>query len=152
MDVNATTGSASELVAAAHRARAVASCARRDLRDAVHRLVDVGMTESDISRVLGVKRLAVWKLLVRAPQIVPDGFADATAYGICERYSAGYIDGDELARQLSRWEFAPMQWAGSLVEDVGPVEGTFSSEVGQALRDGLIDGELYELVLNAQQP
>src|SRR5690625_771304 len=137
------------VVVAAVRARAQEACAHRDYVRALVQLADSGVPQSRIGALVGVSQPAVSKVLGRRLPAVPAGFADATAYWICERYAAGQLDADELVEQLSRWEFAPMQWTGSLVEDVGPVEGTFASEMGEALWAGLIDDALYDRALFA---
>ncbi|MDN5758297.1 MAG: hypothetical protein L0H59_07155 [Tomitella sp.] len=142
----------SALVAVAVRARAQESCAHRDYVRALEQLAAAGVSQSRIGELVRVSQPAVSKMLGRRLPAVPEGFADVRAYWICERYAAGQLDADELVAQLSRWEFAPMQWAGSLVEDVGPVDGTFGSEMGESLWAGLIDEELYDRVLFALHP
>lgn len=145
--MNVATGQTAAAVEAAVRARAAEACAHRDYVRSLERLAAAGVSQSRIGALVGVSQPAVSKMLGRRLPAVPAGFADATAYWICERYAAGQLDADELVAQLSRWEFAPMQWAGSLVEDVGPVEGTFNYEMGEALGAGLIDEELYDRLL-----
>lgn len=135
------------VVDAAVRARAQEACAHRDYVRALEQLAAAGLPQSRIGELVRVSQPAVSKMLGRRLPAVPEGFDDSRAYWICERYAAGQLDADELVAQLSRWEFAPMQWAGSLVEDVGPVDGTFNSEMGESLRAGLIDEELYDRVL-----
>lgn len=99
------------------------------------------MTEfswSEIGDALGVSKQAAHQRYAKKA---------ATPYEVCERYAAGFLDRDEVVKQLSEWAYKPGHVADA--DDFrAPQDGTFE-DVEAASLAGLIDREIYEAVLRA---
>lgn len=107
-----------------------------------------GMTQREMAALLGMSQPAVAKALQRAqgvPAVVGE-FNAASPYEVCQRYAAGYIDREELVRQLVEWPYKPTPWANEYGEYEESLDGTWE-EVGDALRHELIDAATYDEVL-----
>ncbi|GEA84831.1 helix-turn-helix domain-containing protein [Cellulomonas gelida] len=112
------------------------------------RLVARTMRQTDLARQLGIAQPSVSQALQRA-ETVPDvrpGFSGATPYEIAQRYSAGELTRDQLVDELARWEYRPSA-SGDGYDWSTYEPGEWQETVVRALRDGLIDGEAYELAL-----
>lgn len=102
-----------------------------------------------LARALGTAEPALGTELERASQVddVRPGFSGASPYEIAERFNAGEMTREQLVDELSRWPYVE----GRLADDVDwttAVPGEWNVTVGRALDDGLIDVEIYDLVLN----
>lgn len=107
-----------------------------------------GMTQREMAALLGMSQPAVAKALQRAqavPAVVGE-FNAASPYEVCQRYAAGFIDREELVRQLVAWPYKPTPWANEYGEYEESMDGTWE-EVGAALRHELIDAATYDEVL-----
>ncbi|MCA4135303.1 helix-turn-helix domain-containing protein [Arthrobacter sp. M4] len=124
----------------------------RDIRAAVETA-----DQRVVARALGVSQPGISKLLTQADargvKPIPEGFSGASPYEIAERYAAGDIDRDTMIRELSVWAYAKNEGlaAAQAEWDSTPYPDTPGSfeEVGQAFDEGLIDGEAYDLILDA---
>ncbi|MGX1751421.1 hypothetical protein [Glutamicibacter protophormiae] len=107
-----------------------------------------GMSQREMAALLGMSQPAVAKALQRAQSVpaVVGEFNAASPYEVCQRYAAGFIDRDELVRQLVVWPYKPTPWANEYGEYEESLEGTWE-EVGDALRHELIDAATYDEVL-----
>lgn len=107
-----------------------------------------GMSQREMAALLGMSQPAVAKALQRAQSVpaVVGEFNAASPYEVCQRYAAGFIDRDELVRQLVAWPYKPTPWANEYGEYEVSLEGTWE-EVGDALRHELIDAATYDEVL-----
>jgi transcriptional regulator with XRE-family HTH domain len=142
----------------ARRAMARADLGRLDYVRALQEAVQLGLQQRDIARALHVTQSAISQALTKAEskgiKAIPEGFSGASPYEIAERYAAGDIERDEMIRQLSAWPYVQtpdhaeqlaMEWKAILPPDP---PGTFE-EVGEAFDKGLIDGEAYDIILEA---
>jgi len=107
-----------------------------------------GMSQREMAVLLGMSQPAVAKALQRAQSVpaVVGEFNAASPYEVCQRYAAGFIDRDELVRQLVAWPYKPTPWANEYGEYEESLEGTWE-EIGDALRHELIDAATYDEVL-----
>lgn len=107
-----------------------------------------GMSQREMAALLGMSQPAVAKALQRAQSVpaVVGEFNAASPYEVCQRYAAGFIDRDELVRQLVAWPYKQTPWANEYGEYEESLEGTWE-EVGDALRHELIDAATYDEVL-----
>ncbi|OOP62741.1 hypothetical protein BMF89_08375 [Arthrobacter sp. SRS-W-1-2016] len=144
----------------ARRALAREDLGRLDYLRALREAVQQGLPQRDIARALHITQSAISQALTKAEsrgvKAIPEGFSGASPYEIAERYAAGDIDRSEMIRQLSAWPYvkAPdhteqlsMEWKAILPPDP---PGTFE-EVGEALDKGLIDGDAYDIILDAAE-
>lgn len=108
-----------------------------------------GMSQREMAALLGMSQPAVAKALQRAQSVpaVVGEFNAASPYEVCQRYAAGFIDRDELVRQLVAWPYKPTPWANEYGEYEESLEGTWE-DVGDALRHELIDAATYDEVLS----
>jgi hypothetical protein len=156
--VNTADGSAGEAIDAARGARA-----RRDLGDldflrALIAARAAGASERDIARGLGIPQPSVAGLLAsadrRAAAPIPPGFSGASPYEIAQRFAAGYIDRGRAAEELCRWSYAPdtARAAAEAEPDPTPYPAPAGSfyEIRRSFSEGLIDGRMYEAILDAQ--
>jgi hypothetical protein len=81
-----------------------------------------------------------------APPSVAAGFSGANAYEIAQRYAVGQLSRDRAVDELSRWPYRP-EVPGDGVDWLSGERGEWS-EVERALREGLLDPELYDAVLD----
>ncbi|WP_125613022.1 MarR family transcriptional regulator [Specibacter cremeus] len=151
------TTSPEAALSSARRARARRELGGLDYIRAVRSAVDAGAAQRDIARALGVAQPAISRLLkqaaARGVKPIPEGFSGASPYEIAERYAAGDIDRDTMIRELSAWPYvksdahtaAQAEWDSTPYPDP---PGTFE-EVEDARSAGLIDGEAYDLILDA---
>lgn len=155
-----TITSSDHAIDQARRALAREDLGRLDYIRALREAVQQGLGQSEIARALHITQSAISQTLTRAEskgvKAIPEGFSGASPYEIAERYAAGEIDRDEMIRQLSKWPYvkAPdhteqlaMEWKAILPPDP---PGTFE-EVGEAFDKGLIDGEAYDIILDASE-
>lgn len=141
----------------ARRARARRELGGLDYIRAVRSAVEAGAGQRDIARALGIAQPSVSQLLKQADsrgvKPIPEGFSGASPYEVAERYAAGDIDRETLIRELSSWPYvknegaaaAAAEWESTPYLDT---PGSFA-EVGQAFDEGLIDGDAYDLILDA---
>ncbi|WP_059388320.1 helix-turn-helix domain-containing protein [Arthrobacter sp. Hiyo1] len=122
--------------------------------------VQQGLPQRDIARGLHITQSAISQALTKAEskgvKPIPEGFSGASPHEIAERYAAGDIDRNEMIRQLSAWPYAKapdnteqlaMEWKAILPPNP---PGTFE-EVGEAFDRGLIDGDAYDIILDAAE-
>ncbi|MFJ4264658.1 hypothetical protein ACIPYU_19635 [Paenarthrobacter nicotinovorans] len=127
---------------------------------ALQEAVQSGVQQRDIAKALHVSQSAVSQALTgaaaRGVKAIPDGFSGASPYEIAQRYAACDIDRDEMIRQLSTWQYVKSpdhaeqlakEWKAILPPNP---PGTFE-EVGTAFDKGLIDGDAYDIILDAAE-
>lgn len=109
------------------------------------------MTQTDLAQSLGMTQPSISSALKSAAKVPEprEGFSGASAYEIAQRYAAGEIDRDQLVDELTRWEYVPRPQTDGYDDLLIVPDGTFE-EVGQARRNGLIDGETYDVILHAR--
>ncbi|WP_227468241.1 helix-turn-helix domain-containing protein [Microbacterium sp. YJN-G] len=120
-----------------------------DYRRELRRLDQHGYSQREIAKWLGIAQPSVLSALRTAAKVTMplDGFSGATPYEICQRYAADFIDRAKLVDELTRFPYVKgVQTDGydSLIVDP---DGTWS-EVGDAVRRGLIEDEVCEEVCN----
>jgi hypothetical protein len=144
----------------ARRALAREDLSRLDYFRALQEAVQGGMQQRDIARALQITQSAVSQALTRAAsrgvKAIPEGFSGDSPYEIAERYAAGDIDRNEMIHQLSAWPYVKVpdhtdqlatEWKAILPPSP---PGTFE-EVGEAFDKGLIDGDAYDIILDASE-
>ncbi|MFD6896203.1 hypothetical protein ACFWB0_16835 [Rhodococcus sp. NPDC060086] len=114
-----------------------------------------GFTQMRLAKIVGVSQPTISDMLRRARIDAPDlrpGTHGGTVYEIAARYAAGEIARAAMMRELTGWEYEraveanPFEW----VDDGNPsVEGSFTMQVGRALRDGFLTDEDYDALLEA---
>lgn len=122
---------------------------RIDYLRGLRRLAD-RMTQTDLANALGVTQPSICSALKSAAKIAdpPTGFSGASVYEIAERYTAGEIDREALVDQLSRWPApGPGSHRGQPVDNQHEV----LTELGKALRHGLLDESAYQTVLDQRR-
>lgn len=145
-----TTVETSEMdaVRATLKARHRREMAELDYRRGVVVLQGQGLSQTRIAELLGVKQPTINRVIERAQSIAMprQGFSGSDPFEICERYAADVIDRPQLVEELVRWEYAPRGTLADELEDltVDPV-GSFG-DVERALRQGLIDGGVFDEV------
>ncbi|TCN53496.1 hypothetical protein EV641_106140 [Rhodococcus sp. SMB37] len=121
----------------------------------LRQLHERGFTQMRLAKIVGVSQPTISDMLRRARIDAPDlrpGTHGGTAYEIAARYAAGEITSATMMRELTDWEYErpaevnPFEWA-----DGGnpAVEGSFTMQVGRALRDGFLIDEDYDALLEA---
>lgn len=75
----------------------------------------------------------------------------ASPYEVCQRYAAGELDRDEALRVLCAWPYVepegkPDPWDDLMLHTEGSID-----DVVQARSDKLIDDEMYEAILDAEE-
>lgn len=121
----------------------------------LRQLHERGFTQMRLAKIVGVSQPTISDMLRRARIDGPDlreGTHGGTAYEIAARYAAGEIPRAAMMRELTGWEYErgaepnPFEW----VDDGNPaVEGSFTMQVGRALRDGFLTDEDYDALLDA---
>ena len=116
----------------------------------VLRRLSGSMTQTDLAQSLGMTQPSISSALKSAAKVPEprEGFSGASPYEIAQRFAAGEIDRDQLVDELTRWEYVPMPHTDGYDDLLILPEGTFR-EVARARRDGLIDGETYDVILHA---
>jgi len=116
----------------------------------VLRRLSGSMTQTDLAQSLGVTQPTISAALKSAAKVAEprEGFSGASAYEIAQRFAAGEIDRDQLVDELARWDYVPTPRTDGYDDLLIIPEGTFE-EVARACRDGLIDGETYDVILHA---
>jgi hypothetical protein len=108
------------------------------------------MPQTALARALAVSQPAIHKAIRRAESLgeAPEGFSGAGPYEIAERYAAGLIGRERLVDELSRWPYSATAATDGVDWLVDEPPGAFG-EVTRAALDGLIDDDVYALVLEA---
>jgi len=120
-----------------------------DYRRELARLVSSGMSVSELSHALITAEDAVSSQLEAAKKIDPvrPGFSGGSPREICLRYKAGQISRDQVIDQLVHWDYVPRKPVEDPYNDLlFDTPGSFD-DVLQALHDGVLDGETYDIVL-----
>lgn len=127
---------------------------RRDLSELdysrnLQRLSLGGNSQTQIANWLGISQPSVSSALRNAEKVAmpPEGFSGVTPEEIIQRYAVGLINKTQLIDELVNYPYAkapPTDGHDSLTVDP---RGTWD-EVGDAVRRGLIDDDIYELVFN----
>lgn len=110
-----------------------------------------GASQTAIADMIGVAQPTVQKLLARAAAITMPlaGFSGADPYEICERYAADFISREQVLDELTRWEYAPRGRTADSVDNlIVNTQGSIA-DVERAMRQGLIDKELFYEVVEA---
>lgn len=134
---------------AAVRARLRKEIGELDYRRELRRLKELGYSQRDISKWLGIAQPSVLSALRTAAKVAMprEGFSGATPYEICQRYAAGFLDRENLVDELTRFPYVKggqTDGHDSLIVDPA---GTWS-EVEGAAHQGLIEDDVYEEVFN----
>ncbi|NMR20232.1 helix-turn-helix transcriptional regulator [Cellulomonas fimi] len=139
---------AREAVAVARRARSRNVVSRLDYLRELRRLAG-SLTQVELARNLGVSQPTISSALKTAsglPEPRP-GFSGAGPYEIAQRYAAGDLSRGQLIDELSRWEYRPWVATDGYDCTTGD-EGEWGETVAVALRDGLLDEETYDAILD----
>lgn len=106
-------------------------------------------TQRQIATWLGIAQPSVSAALKAAEQVAMpvEGFSGATPMEICERFAAGVIDRRQLEDELARFPYAERGTSDGYDGLVVDPPGTWA-EVSAAVRRGLIDDDIYEVVFN----
>lgn len=150
MTVNASGTTDRELQSAVRNRRLI-EVATLDYRRSIKHL-EHELRQADIARALGVTQPALSSALKTA-RSVPDpvpGFSGAGPYEICQRYAVGQLGREQAIEELTRWEYPPVPEPDWLEDVVEPAPAGSWEEMEDALDDGLIDDEMYEVVLRGR--
>ncbi|WP_431838587.1 hypothetical protein [Cellulomonas sp. Y8] len=145
-----TTVPQREVVNRARRSRLRAHLAQLDYLRDLAAASGSGVTQTEIARELRVTQPAISQSLKTATATPPilDGFHGATPYEVAERYAAGEITREQVVDELARWPYTPGD-RGDGFDWTTYDPGTFE-DVTRARRDGLLDSETYDAVLERQ--
>ncbi|TLP90505.1 hypothetical protein FEF26_15340 [Nesterenkonia salmonea] len=127
---------------------------RRELDDIDYKrtlrvIREKGYPQRTVAEALGISQSALSQQLsgVEAVEEPREGFSGATALEVCQRYAAGFLGREQLIDELTRWPYAQREKTDGYDALVVDPPGTWS-DVRKALRDGLIDAETYDQVLD----
>lgn len=142
-----------EVAAKAVKARHLRDIGELDYRRLVVVLVDSGVSQTEIARLVGVTQPTISKLLHRAEPVsmAREGFSGADPFEICERYAAGLITRDQLVDELTRWDYTPRQTTANEADDLVVNAPGSTADLERALRRGLIDDDLFDEVADRLQ-
>lgn len=133
---------------AAVRARRRKEIDELDYRRELRKLAQLGYSQREMSRWLGIAQPSVLSALRTAAKVqMPlTGFSGATPLEICTRYAVGALERDQLVDELARFPYraADVETDGSDALLVDP-QGAWS-EVSAAVRRGLIERDIYREV------
>ena len=134
---------------AAMRARRRKEIDELDYRRELRRLDELGYSQTQISKWLGIAQPSVLSALRTAAKVTMpiEGFSGATPYEICQRYAAGFIDREKLVDELTRFPYVKGGQTDGYDSLIVEPAGTWS-EVDDAARRGLIEDDIYEEVFN----
>ncbi|APT91866.1 hypothetical protein CPHO_01920 [Corynebacterium phocae] len=106
-------------------------------------------TQRELGKMLNIAQSSVQKTLKVAEKEAPpvEGFSGATPYEICQRYAAGEMLRDKLIDELTRFPYTKSDKTDGYDSLTVDPKGTWA-EVSQAIRQGLIDEDVYEIVFN----
>lgn len=117
---------------------------KRAIKGAINTLTQVELAES-----LGITQPSVSSVAksARTVQDPMEGFSGATPMEICQRYSIGELNREQLIDELSRWSYSTPTRPD--IHDTLLVDspGTFR-EVERAAIMGLLEDDLYEEILD----
>ena len=121
-----------------------------DYKREIARLRAHGYTQTDIAQWTGLVQSTI-AVTEEVPEIVP-GFSGATPLEIAQRYAAGFIDRDQLIDELGRYPYLPQDRLNPTdpFDETVYVDGSWD-DVATAERNGLIDDEIYDAVLEARK-
>lgn len=127
---------------------------RRDLSELdysrnLQRLSLGGNSQTQIANWLGISQPSVSSALRNAEKVAmpPEGFSGVTPEEIIQRYAVGLINKAQLIDELVTYPYAKAPATDGHDSLTVDPPGTWD-EVGDAVRHGLIDDDLYELVFN----
>lgn len=119
----------------------------------LRQLHERGFTQMRLAKLVGVSQPTISDMLRRARIDAPDlrrGAHGGTAYEVAARYAAGEIPRATMMQELTDWVYERLaepnlvEW----VDDGNPaVEGSFTTQVGRALRDGFLTDGDYDTLL-----
>lgn len=120
-----------------------------DYRRALRTIREKGYSQQSVADALGISQPALSQQLRGLDAVEPprEGFSGATPLEVCQRYAAGFIDRDQLIDELTRWPYAKRGKTDGFDGLAVDPPGTWG-DVTKALRDGLIDAETYDQVLD----
>lgn len=120
-----------------------------DYRRALRAIREKGYSQRRVADALGISQSALSQQLRGLDAVEPprEGFSGATPLEVCQRYAAGFIDRDQLIDELTRWPYAKRGKTDGFDGLAVDPPGTWG-DVTKALRDGLIDAETYDQVLD----
>ncbi|WP_104133827.1 hypothetical protein [Cryobacterium sp. Y62] len=107
------------------------------------------MSQAELASQLGVKQPTIHSALRTAAKMadpVP-GFSGASPYEITQRYATGELTRAQLVDELSRWAYPSEAPTGGFDPFLVTTSGSFD-EVGRARSEGLIDGAIYDAILD----
>jgi hypothetical protein len=126
-------------------ARARRNVAERAFRAAVGAAAAAGATPGEIADALLVPVRSVEPIL---DGLAADGAVVEDPYAVAERYAVGELSREEMRARLVEWTYVPDRQMADYWDDAGVTpKGSFSSTVGRAFDDGLIDEEDYDFVV-----
>lgn len=137
---------------AAVRARLRKEIDDLDYRRSLRILGERGYAQTRIAAWLGIAQPSVTSALktARKTALPAEGFSGVSPYEICQRYAAGFLEREQLIDELVRWPYAVRGGTDPELElDDLIVEPPGSwGEVEDASFAGLIDGEIYEEIMD----
>lgn len=137
-------------VARVRKLRERALAAQLDwIRAATEAVVAKKVTQTELSRALGVAQPSISELVNRARKAdpVPEGFSGASPYEIAQRFDADLISREELVDELSRWHYTPDSHTDGYDSLLVDQPGSFA-EVTKAFTNGLIDAATYDEIID----
>ena len=134
------------------RARVRQEVAELDYQRALVRAAQ-SHSQREIAQAVRLSQPSVSSALKTAQRVkMPEpGQRWATPYEVCQRYAVGELDRDEALRVLCAWPYVQPEGKADPWDDLMPhTEGSID-DVVQARGDGLIDDEMYEAILDAEE-
>ena len=130
-------------------ARARRNVAERAFRAAVDAAAGAGATPGEIADKLRVPMRVVQEILDALDgSRAADGSLVEHPYAVAERYAVGGLSREQMRARLVAWTYAPGRGMADYWDDAGVTpKGSFSSTVGRAFDDGLIDEEDYDFIV-----
>lgn len=142
-----------EVAAKAVKARHLRDVSELDYVRLVVVMVESGMSQTKIAKLVGVTQPTISKLLHRSASVpmAREGFSGADPFEICERYAADLITRDQLVDELTRWDYTPRQTTANELDDLVVHTPGSTADLERALRRGLIDDDLFDEVADRLQ-
>lgn len=125
-----------------------------DYRRELNRLAELNQPQRQISAALGISQPGLSTALKTAKKVPParPGFSGASPYEICQRYAVNELTRDQVIDELTRWEYViPEVIEHDYFDDLRFDTPGSLDDVVQAFHHGLIDADLYGVVIAAHE-
>ncbi|MFZ4843983.1 hypothetical protein [Mycetocola saprophilus] len=122
-----------------------------DYRRELVRLIELGASQNQLSRVLRITQPSLSSAMKTAVKVTRprEGFSGADPYELCQRFAVGELTREQVTEELSRWDYVAAQPVENqdYFDDLRFSKPGSFDDVVRAFDDGLIDGTIYDAVL-----